>query len=59
MVCISIAVLILQIEIQQHNNSNNGGEYQWQRVQEVIGSHHNNATIKQIVTNSIRVKEQL
>ena len=59
MVCICIAVLILQNEIQQHNNSNNGGEYQWQRVQQVIGSHHNNTTIKQIVTNSIGIKEQL
>ena len=47
MVCICIAVLILQNEIQQHNHSNNGGEYQWQRVQQVIGSYHNNATMQQ------------
>ena len=47
MVCICIAVLILQNEIQQHNNSNNGGEYQQQRVKQVIGSHHNNATMQQ------------
>ena len=60
MVCICTAVLILQNEIQQHNNSNNGGEYEWQRVKQVSGSHCNNGTTKQIITNSIGIiKEQL
>ena len=59
MVCICMAVLTSKNEIQQHNNSNNDGEYQWQRVQQVIESHHNNATIKQIITNLIGIKEQL
>ena len=27
--------------------SNNGGEYQWKRVEQVIGSHCNNATVQQ------------
>ena len=35
LICTCIAVLILQNEIQQDNNSNNGGEYQWQRVKQV------------------------
>ena len=42
-----IAILILRNEIQQHNNSNNGGEYEWQKVKQVSGSHHNNATMHQ------------
>ena len=49
MVHIYIVVLITQNEIQQHNNNNHGGEYEWQRVKQVIESPHNNATIKKLL----------